>query len=140
MLIAVVDTAGLPAYLDEWLHAKNAQGYSAGDIQSIRLSLGPDNESFFVHDRLQSRSRNLPEQLLGALSKLKDGKGNWQISPRIVALGPAGTYVMVNERNGGNWMVKGVSERLDRDLEELKDWSTLHVSVFSHIFPSYWTR
>ena len=83
----------------------------------MRLTLGPDNKSYFFHDGDQFKEYGLPSGLEDVLSKLKNSKGQYTTPPRLVSLGPNGRYFVVDEENNANWRVGPVSDELDQRLK-----------------------
>ncbi|KAL1594321.1 hypothetical protein SLS60_010080 [Paraconiothyrium brasiliense] len=109
------ESQGLPTELTNFLCATNAQGRLLRNIPAIRLTLGPHNSSFFVHDSASYIWMNLPPELLKALqSRIKDG--NWIDRPRIVALGADSNFLLLTEKHAAVWDL-GFYTTISRMLE-----------------------
>ncbi|KAL5375936.1 hypothetical protein DPSP01_010801 [Paraphaeosphaeria sporulosa] len=110
-----IESHNLPTELTTFLHAKNPQGRPTRNIPAIRLTLGPHNASFFVHDAGSYIWMNLPSGLLTALqARIKDG--NWTDRPRLVALGADANYLLLTERHAAVWDLRHYTT-LSRMLE-----------------------
>ncbi|PSN69507.1 hypothetical protein BS50DRAFT_572632 [Corynespora cassiicola Philippines] len=97
-----IESQGLPQELTTFLYAKNAQNVLVRNIPEIRLTLGPYNASFFVHDAAAYLWMNLPPALLTAIqSRIQNGA--WADKPRIVALGADDNFLLVTQRNAAVW-------------------------------------
>jgi len=111
---------GLPANLSTWLNQKNAKGYLIRDVPNLRLTLGPNNESFFVTDGKQFLWQGLPSGLATAIEKLRKKGGGFTSDPRLVCLGVNSSYILITAGNGGSWSVSDDYPELDAFLDNLK--------------------
>ncbi|KAF2443196.1 hypothetical protein P171DRAFT_433501 [Karstenula rhodostoma CBS 690.94] len=110
-----IESHNLPTELTTFLHATNPQGRPTRNIPAIRLTLGPHNASFFVHDSSAYIWMNLPPELLTALqARIKDG--NWTDRPRLVALGADANYLLLTENHAAAWELRHYAT-LSRMLE-----------------------
>ncbi|KAJ4359912.1 uncharacterized protein N0V89_000469 [Didymosphaeria variabile] len=110
-----IESQGLPTELTNFLYATNAQGRLLRNVPAIRLTLGPHNSSFFVHDSASYIWMNLPSELLTALqARIKDG--NWIDRPRIVALGADSNFLLITEKHAAVWDL-GFYNTISRMLE-----------------------
>ncbi|KAL5455405.1 hypothetical protein PMIN06_004489 [Paraphaeosphaeria minitans] len=110
-----IESHNLPTELTTFLHATNPQGRPTRNIPAIRLTLGPHNASFFVHDSGSYIWMNLPSELLAALQeRIKDG--NWTDRPRLVALGADANYLLLTEKHAAVWGLRHYAT-LSRMLE-----------------------
>ena len=100
--LTFVDYHGLPTNLIDFLCAKNSQGRLIRNIPALRLTLGPYNSSFFVHDSSSYIWMSLPQGLVTALqARVKDG--NWVDRPRLVALGADSDFLLITEKHAAIW-------------------------------------
>lgn len=114
-LISFIDFHNLPDELTDFLHATNTNGRLIRNIPAIRLTLGPLNASFFVHDSASYIWMNLPSELLSALqARIKDG--NWTDRPRLVSLGADASYLLLTEKHAAVWDLRHYAT-LSRMLE-----------------------
>ena len=105
----LVDSHGLPEEIMNFLYAKNSQGRSVRNVSAIRLTLGPYNESFFVHDSASYIWMNLPSNLLTALqARIQDG--SWIDRPRLVALGADANFVLITEKQTAIWRLNSYTK------------------------------
>jgi hypothetical protein len=107
---------GLPANLAAWLEVKDKKGFVSRDIVNMRLTLGPNNESFFVTDGKDYLWCNLPTELDAAINKLRKPRGGFTHAPKIVSLGANKTYVMGNAGGGGSWNLGSSYPDLETEL------------------------
>jgi hypothetical protein len=92
----------LPEELIHFIEEKDDKGEPLRSIRSLRVTIGPYNESFFATDGRSWRWMNLPEGLLEALqARAKDGK--WTDRPRLVALGADGDFLLITEKHTAIW-------------------------------------
>jgi hypothetical protein len=130
-------TAGLPLELKSWLLEKNSDG-PVRDFPNLRITLGPNNKSWYATDGKSWKWKNLPAGLSTALSdRMKDGQ--WTIEPRLVCLGANDNYLMITEAHGGAWLLTGYPE-LDQMVDAFKEsesgLSIVHVSLCGLIYRS----
>lgn len=110
---------GLPPTLAAWLSKKDNKGFLIRDVKNLKLSLGPNNNSWWVTDGKNYTWHNLPSQLNERIQKLKKKDGGWTSTPKMVVLGLGESYVLATERGGGSWNVKDHYPQLDAYLDKL---------------------
>ncbi|KAF2656108.1 hypothetical protein K491DRAFT_597589 [Lophiostoma macrostomum CBS 122681] len=123
-----IGSEGLPEELDDFVYATDPQNRSMRDIAQIRLTLGPQNSSFFVSDGQNYLWMNLPPRLFKALqSRIRDGA--WFDKPRIVALGVDHNFLLITQKQSAVWDLSHYrtlaamlefSKSQEGDLEEVK--------------------
>ena len=122
----------LPQTLQKWLLEKDASGNAQRNLQKLKISLGPYNESYFATDGTSTRWLNLPTGLGQALENRRKPGGGWTAEPRLVALGTMSNYIMITDNNGGNWSLPNYKE-LDAIIDVIKDMEgglgLIHVSL-----------
>ena len=110
---------GLPATLSAWLNKKNSEGLITRDLTKVRLTLGPENASFFVTDGNDYLWCNLPSGLNETINKCRNLSGGLIHAPRLVALGVKGNFIFITTGNGGSWVL-GEYPELEKFVRELK--------------------
>ena len=125
---------GLPATLATWLDEKDKKGFLIRDPVNLRISLGPNNSSYWAYDGKSSLWWNLPSDLSTAIDKLRKKGGGWTIAPRIVALGVQGSFVMINSRHGCLRNIESHYPQLHSELDTLsgKFDQIHHISLDQH--------
>ncbi|KAH7121033.1 hypothetical protein B0J11DRAFT_581794 [Dendryphion nanum] len=123
-----MESHGLPDELTSFLYATNSQDVPIRVIPKIRLTLGPNNDSFFVGDGSAYLWLNLPPRLLTALqSRIRDGQ--WTDRPRLVALGADQNFILITHNSKAVWdlshyrtltQMLEFSRTQERGLEEIR--------------------
>jgi hypothetical protein len=124
-------SSGMPADLKSWLYEKNGSGGLARNLPSLRVSLGPNNDSYFAHDGSSYQWHNLPPLLESAIeSRITPKTGLWIARPRIVSIGAINNFVLITAGNGGSWQLGGYPE-LEKLIQKLSecDGGLSHVQV-----------
>jgi hypothetical protein len=126
----IPETEGLPPTLREWLYEKDDKGVLVRELDSLQITLGPYNDSYFATDGKHLKWANLPDQLNEAIKNNRTSDGLWkaQCCPRLVALGAAGDYIMITEGHGGSWILNKY-QGLKDCLEVLRDGSFSVIAV-----------
>ncbi|KAF2261243.1 hypothetical protein CC78DRAFT_535794 [Lojkania enalia] len=97
-----LESQDLPPEISEFIYARNKHNQHLRNIPNLRLTLGPYNTSFFVHDESACLWMNLPLPLLNALqSRIKNGA--WIDKPRIVALGASSNFLLITQNHAAFW-------------------------------------
>ncbi|KAF2877561.1 hypothetical protein BDV95DRAFT_481538 [Massariosphaeria phaeospora] len=135
-----IDSQGLPPELANFLYAEDRQHVLLRKIPQLRLTLGPYNRSFFVHDSSAYLWMNLPSGLLSAIqSRVKEG--NWLDRPRIVALGADDNFLLVTENHSAVWDLSNYrtissmlefSRTQDRGIQEVH-----HIVLHAHRYQCF---
>ncbi|KAF2188692.1 hypothetical protein K469DRAFT_703293 [Zopfia rhizophila CBS 207.26] len=95
-------SSNIPHELHNFLYAKDSLNLYIRNRQTIRVTIGPYNSSFFAHDGSAYLWMDLPPPLLNAIqSRIKDG--TWLDRPRIVAIGAEENFLMITEKNTAVW-------------------------------------
>ena len=117
----------LPPKLEAWLFDP-ASGAHLRDVQSLRVTFG-EGDAFFAMDKNGFRWDELPELLekyvqgfLIPVASVKERR-----TPRVVALGKNGSFVMV-DTNGGKYSSAGLPVQLYNALRDLKNGEAITVS------------
>lgn len=105
VLTDVTVQKGLPERLRTWLVETDRKGVLVRDIENLKVSLGPNNNSWFASDGKGFVWHNLPQPLNQAIAKLRNSNGTFHTVPRVVALGLDDNYIMITEKNGGSWQL-----------------------------------
>ncbi|KZT58242.1 hypothetical protein CALCODRAFT_508268 [Calocera cornea HHB12733] len=117
----LVAQKGLPESLASWIRQKDAIGHMLRDVVQLRISLGPNNASYWAADGNYSTWLNLPPGLKELISSFRHPSGAWKTSmPRHVSLGVQGSYVVVTAEGGAAWAVSGSYPDLDNMLDGLR--------------------
>jgi hypothetical protein len=124
------ESEGLPPTLREWLYEKDDKGVLVRELDSLQITLGPYNNSYFATDSKHLKWANLPDQLNEAIKNNRTSDGLWkaQCCPRLMALGAAGDYIMITEGNGGSWILNKY-QGLKDCLDVLRDGSFSVIAV-----------
>jgi len=105
---------GIPASLNDWLVPVKGKGV-ARDIPSFGVVLGSDG-AYFAQDKDGYHWADLPTRLDNAIkermggNKFKPGK-----APRYIALGPNGSYLLIDTSGGATWSSNLKTEVPDLD-------------------------
>jgi len=110
---------GLPQTLEKWLFEKDASGNAQRNLEKLKISLGPYNESYFATDGTSTRWLNLPTGLAKALESRRKPGGGWKAEPRLVALGTMNNYIMITDQNDGNRSLPNYKE-LDAIIDVIR--------------------
>ncbi|KAF2014350.1 hypothetical protein BU24DRAFT_213332 [Aaosphaeria arxii CBS 175.79] len=98
-----IEFQGLPSELTTFLTATHPTTHlPLRSLPSITLTLGPENESFFVGDGTSYLWMNLPGPLLSALQS-RISNGSWTDKPRLVALGASSNFLLITQNNAAVW-------------------------------------
>lgn len=110
----------MPDGLTKWLYAKDSDGDLVRDLESLRVSLGPYNRSFFAFDGKAYLWQNLPEALSDAIQERRNPSGDFAAAPRLVELGVGENYIMITGGQGGSWSLGNYRE-LDGMIDVLRE-------------------
>ena len=102
-LTTSTECASIPPALREWLYATDSNNVLVRELDDLRVSLGPNNNSFFAHDGKSYKWSNLPSGLNAAIQQRRGSSGGWADAPRLVCLGADESYIMATEGGGGSW-------------------------------------
>ncbi|KAF2805481.1 uncharacterized protein BDZ99DRAFT_450053 [Mytilinidion resinicola] len=94
-----IQSDGLPIHLETFLSERDRYDRNARDIRNIRVTLGPQNSSWYATDGKSWMWQNLPRNLESALHSQKSSAGSWTSPPRIVALGADTNFLLITESN-----------------------------------------
>jgi hypothetical protein len=64
--------------------------------------------------------KNLPAELNTAISKLRDEKGHFTDTPRLVVLGLKESYVLITSKHGASWRVEHQYPKLSAYMKKLQ--------------------
>ena len=115
----IAESENIPETLKEWLYEKSADGELSRQLEKLKITLGPANESYFASDGTSYKWLNLPTGFSYALQTRRKPVGGWTSDPRIVSLGFNGSYVYITEGNGGAWDVSKYRS-LDASIDVIK--------------------
>jgi len=98
-----IQSDGLPTHLHAFLTERDRYDRYTRDIRNIRVTIGPQNASWYATDGKSWMWQNLPPNLESALHAHKSPAGRWTSAPRIVALGADGDFLLITESNAATW-------------------------------------
>ncbi|KAF2489273.1 hypothetical protein BU16DRAFT_519161 [Lophium mytilinum] len=123
-----IQSDGLPIHLETFLSERDRYDRYARDLRNIRVTLGPENSSWYATDGKSWMWQNLPRNLESALHSQKSSAGSWTSPPRIVALGADSDFLLITENNAAFWSLNQY-----RTLRKMIQFSKTQVSGISAI-------